>query len=125
MTKNQKIKLDCDCYDFVNKYKHSCCTFNLEDDFILYNDHYNIIYIYSTQTKNNKWRCKRMYRLPKGFNLISMSKYDKLYLFSNNSIYEWNLITEKSIKVFAINEEIKYDKVIDKISQIHLKIFHN
>jgi hypothetical protein len=116
MTTKQKFKLDCDGYDFDDKYKykHSYCIFNLKDEFILYNGFSNIVYIYSTQTKNNKWKCKRMYEIPEGFNLINISKYDKLYLFSNNSIYEWNLITEKSTKVFAINEEIKYDKVIDK-----------
>jgi hypothetical protein len=42
---------------------------------------------------------------------ISITKYDKLYLFSNNSIYEFNLITGKSIKIMFIEEEIKYGDI--------------
>jgi hypothetical protein len=52
-----------------------------------------------------------MYGIPKGFNLISISKYDKFYLHSNKSIYEWNLITEKSIKLLNTDEEMNYNKV--------------
>ncbi|GBC19313.2 hypothetical protein GLOIN_2v1881126 [Rhizophagus irregularis DAOM 181602=DAOM 197198] len=60
--------------------------------------------------------------LREGFDFISISKYDKLYLFSNNSIYEYNLITRKSIRIFKkdkielISYELKnyisYDKNI-------------
>ncbi|PKC56024.1 hypothetical protein RhiirA1_474635, partial [Rhizophagus irregularis] len=64
-----------------NKYAYAnYCTFNLKGEFILYSsvkiDH-EIIWIYSTQTKNNKWKCKRFYRIPKDYELISISKYDK------------------------------------------------
>ncbi|PKY61596.1 hypothetical protein RhiirA4_412955, partial [Rhizophagus irregularis] len=83
-----------------NKY----CTFNLKGEFILYSviKKYSsggckIIWNYSTQTKNNKWECKRFYRIPEGYELISISKYDKVYLVSNNSIYEWNIITERGV----------------------------
>ncbi|PKC63485.1 hypothetical protein RhiirA1_443316, partial [Rhizophagus irregularis] len=48
------------------------CTFNLKGEFILYC--LGIIWIYSTQTKNNKWECEY--------------------------IYEWNINTEKSVKIF-------------------------
>jgi hypothetical protein len=64
-----------------------------------------MIWIYSTQTKNNKWTCKRMYEIPKDFKLISVSKYNKLYLLSSiNRIYEWNLLTEKSTSMFSCEE---------------------
>ncbi|PKY62550.1 hypothetical protein RhiirA4_551248, partial [Rhizophagus irregularis] len=75
------------------------CTFNLKGEFILYCR--GIIWIYSTQTKNNKWECKRFYRIPGDYELISLSKYDKVYLYSDDyHIYEWNINTEKSVKIF-------------------------
>ncbi|PKK67804.1 hypothetical protein RhiirC2_834909 [Rhizophagus irregularis] len=102
MKKNQKIKLDCD-----PRFSHYYyCTFNLNGEFILYGRFDRIIFIYSTRTKNNKWNCKRMYKKQNKFKFISISKYDKLYSFSNNSIYEYNLITEKSKKIFGSNEKI-------------------
>jgi hypothetical protein len=80
----------------------------LKGEFIFCNDvknrqgiYHKIIWVYSTQTKNNKWICKRIYKIPKEFELISISKYDKLYLFSNNNIYEWNILNEKSIRIFG------------------------
>ncbi|PKC71322.1 hypothetical protein RhiirA1_453644 [Rhizophagus irregularis] len=99
----KKIELDCD-----DNYKYCYCTFNLEGELILHEMKDNIIYIYSTQTKNDKWNCKRMYKIPEDFNIISISKYNNLYLFSNNSVYEHNLITGKSIKIFKDDEEIDY-----------------
>ncbi|PKK66893.1 hypothetical protein RhiirC2_784227 [Rhizophagus irregularis] len=106
MNNNNKIKLDLDHDEIEVSYKY--CTFNLKREFILcgkvLNDNYrymNIIFIYSTQT----WTCKRMYEIPKEFNFISVSKYSKLYLLSsNNHIYEWNLLTEKSAKMFSCDE---------------------
>src|SRR4051812_37043517 len=100
MKNKQKIKLDCDL-------SYGYCTFDLKGEFISYNGWYKLIFIYSTQTKNNKWKCKKMYERPEGFELISISKYDKLYLLSSNSIYEYSLITEKSIKILGIDEEIE------------------
>ncbi|PKK61445.1 hypothetical protein RhiirC2_760701, partial [Rhizophagus irregularis] len=70
---------------------HYYCTFNLEGEFI------KIICIYSTQTKNNKWECMRFYEIPEDYELISISKYDKVYLFSNDHIYEWNINTERGV----------------------------
>ncbi|GET00337.1 hypothetical protein GLOIN_2v1839719 [Rhizophagus clarus] len=103
---NHKIMLDCDVCEYYNY-----CTFSLIGELILHsrNDDYNSIFAYSTQTiKNNEWKCKRIYKIPKEFDLISISKYDKLYLFSNNSIFEWNLITRKGTKIFGNDEEMKY-----------------
>ncbi|PKY29472.1 hypothetical protein RhiirB3_391843 [Rhizophagus irregularis] len=105
MNNHQNIELDCHLgYDYYY------FTFNLKGELILYGDccEKKIIYFYSTQNKNNKWKCKKIYEIPKDFKLISISKCNKLYLFSNNSIYEWDLITEKEIKIF-IDEEIEYD----------------
>jgi hypothetical protein len=112
---------------------YTYCTFNLEGELILYydyNDRHKIFIYYSTQTKNNKWKCKKIYKIRKDFEdftLISISKYNIFYLFSNNSIYEWNLITEKSIKMLVIDED-KDNKVLKYIvlfTQIYSKIFHN
>ncbi|RGB39396.1 hypothetical protein C1646_754547 [Rhizophagus diaphanus] len=57
------------------------------------------------QTKNNKWECKRFYRIPKDYELISILKYDKVYLFSNDYIYEWNINTERGVKIFGNNKD--------------------
>ncbi|PKY55366.1 hypothetical protein RhiirA4_410484, partial [Rhizophagus irregularis] len=97
--KDKKIALDLDEAGALY------CTFNLKGEFILYGEFYfpstlgghNIIWIYSTQTKNNKWECKRFYEIPEVYKLISMSKYDNVYLVSNDHIYEWNINTEKSV----------------------------
>ncbi|RGB36672.1 hypothetical protein C1646_757826 [Rhizophagus diaphanus] len=80
------------------------CTFNLKGEFILYS-YRNIILIYSTQIKNNKWECKRFYKRPKDYKLITISKYDKVYLTSNDYIYEWNINTERSVKIFDNNKD--------------------
>jgi predicted transcriptional regulator len=133
MNNKQKIILDCG-----DNYNYNYYTFTLKGEFILREVKDNFIFIYSTQTKNNKLNCKRIYKIPEGFNFISISKYDKLYLCSNNSIYEHNLITQKSIRIFKsdkielISYELKfyisYDKVIKYnklIVQSHLKIFCN
>ncbi|EXX71950.1 hypothetical protein RirG_073900 [Rhizophagus irregularis DAOM 197198w] len=105
--KDKKIALS------FNKYGANYCTFNLKGEFILYSSVYpgncfdiqEIIWIYSTQTKNNKWECKRFYRIPKDYELISISKYDKVYLVSNDYIYEWNINTERSVKIFGNNKD--------------------
>src|SRR6266498_5400464 len=93
------------------------CIFNLKDEFILYGEvdddfvsfDRKTIWIYSTQTKNNKWVCKRIYKISEEFELISISKCDRLYLFSNHYYdyyYEWNVLTEKSTRIPA-NEKKK------------------
>jgi hypothetical protein len=97
------------------------CTFNLKGEFILYSmfgphsdlKRHKIIWIYSTQTKNNKWECERFYRIPEDYELISISKYGNVYLLSNDYIYEWNINTEKSVKIFGNNKD--KNKVINII----------
>jgi hypothetical protein len=110
--KNIALNLYLDYYHY--------CTFNLKGEFILYNEvnnfeYHNIIGIYSTQTKNNKWECKRFYRIPEDYELISISKYDKVYLILNDYIYEWNLNTEKSVKIFNIFNNMDKNEVINII----------
>ena len=110
MNNNEKIRLNLD----PDPYYHCIyCTFNLDGEFIFcneienkYNIHHKIIWIYSTQTNENEWMCKGIYEIPKDSELISISIYNKIYLFSNNNIYEWNFLTEKSIRIF-FNEEVK------------------
>jgi hypothetical protein len=108
MNNNHEINLE-----FEDDY-YRYCTFNLKGEFILYTikrlTKRDIIWIYSTQTKNNKWKCKKFYEIPRDVKLISISKYDKLFLYSNNSIYECNILTEKSTRLFY-NEDIKYKEV--------------
>src|SRR5688572_5184203 len=92
------------------------CIFNLKGEFILYSSvrSRKIIWIYSTQTKNNKWKCKKIYKIPEDFELISISKYDKIYLYSSYCIYEWDINTEKSIRIFENKKVIKCSKIIFK-----------
>jgi hypothetical protein len=102
----QKIELDVDHYSH-----YDYCIFNSINELMLFGNykHYDkIIWIYSIQTKNNKWKCKRMYEIPHTYKFISISKYDKFYFYSNNFIYEWDLLTGKSKKIFG-SKEIKYD----------------
>src|SRR2546430_208637 len=100
---NQKIgKID----PYPHHYDPYYCTFNLDGEFLLYSEVDNnfnsydkkIVWIYSAPTKYDKWTCKRIYKIPEAFELISISKYDKLYLFSNHYFYEWNIITEKCVR---------------------------
>ncbi|RGB28680.1 hypothetical protein C1646_767540, partial [Rhizophagus diaphanus] len=105
--KDKKITLNLNVHDYYY------CTFNLNGELILYNIfHYyrsigyqKIIWIYSTQTKNNTWECKRFYRIPEVYDLISISKYDNVYLVLNDYIYEWNINTEKRVKIFGNNKD--------------------
>ncbi|PKC09618.1 hypothetical protein RhiirA5_415411, partial [Rhizophagus irregularis] len=103
------------------------CTFNSKGEFILYSlvyinrniGEHKIIWIYSTQTKNDKWECKRFYKIPEDYELISISKYDKVYLFSNDYIYKWNINTEKSVKIFDNN------KYKNKFETKNIRLFSN
>ncbi|PKC71611.1 hypothetical protein RhiirA1_438775 [Rhizophagus irregularis] len=79
-----------------------------------------IIWIYSTQIKNNKWECKKIYKLPRNFELISISKYDQVYLFSKSYIYLWNISTEKSIKIFINKKTIEAE-----INKSYIRISSN
>ncbi|PKY47715.1 hypothetical protein RhiirA4_544152 [Rhizophagus irregularis] len=125
--KNKKITLS-----FDKKVSAEYCTFNLEGEFILYsvvdtNKKRKIIWIYSTQTKNNKWDCKRFYRILEDYELISISKYDRVYLSSNDCIYEWNINTERGVKIFYNNVdknkiETKYIGIFTNEKFISLKI---
>src|SRR5581483_3680255 len=105
-------------------FEYNDCTFNLKDELILfggdsllYRDEYTIVFVYSTQNKNNKWNCKKIYEIPEELELICMSKYDELYLYSNNYIYKWNLITKKSVKLFGY-KEMKDNNMHNKVINI-------
>lgn len=113
------------------------CAFNLKGELILCNavsddddDDWNnvvntvkiIITINSIQKKNNKlmYKCKKVYWLPRETRNVNISKYDENYLFSDNSIYNFNLITEEKIKIFGVDEETIYndfEKVIKVFSK--------
>ena len=70
--------------------------------------------------ENNKWEYERFYEIPEDYELISISKYDKVYLFSNDYIYEWNINTEKSVKIFGNNKD--KNKVINIITWLLIGI---
>ncbi|EXX72821.1 hypothetical protein RirG_065650 [Rhizophagus irregularis DAOM 197198w] len=130
--KDKKIALNLDIQKsfYVDDLWDLYCTFNLKGEFIIYSacyvqgiyDNHKIIWIYSTKTKNNKWECKRFYRIPEDYELISISKYDKVYLASNENdyIYEWSINTNKSVKIFVNNKDRTY-----KFKTKNIGIFSN
>ena len=126
---NPNVKTELDLL-YPNHCHPYYCTFNLKGEFILYSkirvlydQYHEIIWIYSTQTKNNKWECKRFYRIPEDYELISISKYDNVYLVSNDYIYEWNINTEKSVKIFDNNKD--KNKVINIIKLFSTQLMLN
>ncbi len=74
-----------------------CCNFNLRGEFILFctirEEDMNIVYIYSTRTKSNKWMYQKAFKIPIKAELINISKYDKIWLRLNSDIHEWNILT--------------------------------
>jgi hypothetical protein len=114
MNNGQEIELEC----FDNTFKYG--TFNLKGELVLLCEDNKRIFTCTTQSKNNKWKCKRIYEIPYRFDVIGMSKYDKLYVLSGKSIYEWNSISEKSIKVFDSEYDLKDNFLSEVINCIKL-----
>ncbi|EXX68891.1 hypothetical protein RirG_100950 [Rhizophagus irregularis DAOM 197198w] len=101
---DQKIKLN-----WNNRKSYDYCTFNSERVLILYNDEHKRFLFYSTQTKNNIWYCVGTFQIStyfEDFRLISISCNNECYLFSNKSIYKWDLNTFMSTKILVIDENI-------------------
>lgn len=124
-------------YDLIESYK-LYGTFNLSGEFMLYKEHqgHRNFKIFESKFSHkvklyrkdkwfkwfkcsNSWKYKINYKIVENVKFISASKYDKLYLFSNNYyIHEWNIHTKKSI-MFK-NEVMKYTK---SLKVIYLKLF--
>ena len=51
----------------------------------------NIVCVYLIQAKKTK--CQKIYKVPKKVDVISISKYDRIWLRLNDNIYEWDLLT--------------------------------
>uniref|UniRef100_U9UM31 Uncharacterized protein n=1 Tax=Rhizophagus irregularis (strain DAOM 181602 / DAOM 197198 / MUCL 43194) TaxID=747089 RepID=U9UM31_RHIID len=67
-----------------------------------------IIDLNNNKTKDNKWFCKKIYLIPEDFEVINISKYvvnNKLYLFSKNSIFEWDFVENHGMRIFYISKE--------------------
>lgn len=102
---NKEVELNLDaCYYTFN--------FNLKGELILYDDVRNRIY--SIQIKNSKCMCKRICEISKDFQFISISKDDKLYFASNDSIYECNIFTGKNIRIFYNDENNEVIKLFSR-----------
>ncbi|POG78479.1 hypothetical protein GLOIN_2v1537213 [Rhizophagus irregularis DAOM 181602=DAOM 197198] len=115
----EKIFGPCGIYDIDNNQLNKITEyylpdyyfcFSLNNDIIAYDYHLPVIYISSTRTNNNKWNYKRIYERPEyleDLNILSISKYNKLYFtLSNNSIYQFDLITKKSKEICFIDDEV-------------------
>ncbi|PKY60708.1 hypothetical protein RhiirA4_484710, partial [Rhizophagus irregularis] len=61
---------------YDHNYVYSGC-FNLNNDLIIDYNHGTAIYIYSTQTKNNKWNCKRIYGPPEYLKDLKINRLRK------------------------------------------------
>ena len=70
-------------FNFDGEHRYDI-KFNLKDQLIL--NHETIIWTYSAQDKS--WACEENYEIPEDYKLISVSKYDKLYLLLDNYICE-------------------------------------
>ncbi|EXX50679.1 hypothetical protein RirG_268470 [Rhizophagus irregularis DAOM 197198w] len=111
MNNNQEIELP---YEKLCINYHYCTFFRTPFGFIQFihcsdvKDRHGtdqkIIFIYPTRIKNKKLTCKGIYKIPENFELISLSKYGKVYLLSNNYVYAWDISTKTSIRIF-VNEK--------------------
>ncbi|CAG8518084.1 11623_t:CDS:2 [Funneliformis mosseae] len=112
----KKLKLNFE----VSEVQH--CNFNLEGDLIFsctvdgFNGLENIVCIYSIQTKTNKTKWKRFFKISDGADVINISKYNKILLRLNDNIYEWDvLMGHTTIITKSIYEEytcLKLDNII-------------
>ena len=106
------------------------CTFNVQNDLILCGNVYGAkeikkgmnegkdryIWIYSsTETENDKWMCKGIDKIPGDYDIISISKDDKIYLLSNDFIYEWSIVTRNIVRcIFLYERKISEEDEKDK-----------
>ncbi|CAI2168541.1 8540_t:CDS:2 [Funneliformis geosporum] len=76
-------------------------NFNSKGEFIItfckkHTEDYYILF-YSVQTKDNKWKCQKIYKYPtKNAELISISIYDKIWIRMGNHINECNIDTGRT-----------------------------
>ncbi|CAG8498978.1 7075_t:CDS:2 [Funneliformis mosseae] len=120
------------------------CNFNSKEEFILFSIHENtlddpffdksvsllnnqkystsIIWIHSTQTA--RWKCKKIYEVPQGAELIGLSKHDRIQFRLNNNIYERSIIDDKILSKISKSLQIKTKdiKMSSKEGFIYLKI---
>ena len=62
------------------------------------------------------WNCKNIHKIPKAFEIVSISKDNKLYLLSDNSIYEWSIFTGGLVGSIFLNEK-------ERVNMNLLKLF--
>jgi len=100
MKNSQEIKL----YFEFDEMKVQSCNFNLRGELILFctiknfrREEINIVCAYSIQAK--KTNCQKIYKIPIKADVISISKYDRIWLRLNDNIYEWDLLTGHTTSV--------------------------
>src|SRR4051794_33976798 len=108
--------------DFYSNY----CAFNLDNKFILYGNIYEdgiekpdgYIWIYNTKNESAKqskkciWECEKIHEIPQKYELVSISKDDKMYLLSDNSIYERNTVSGSMVGNIFVNVGQKVNKFV-------------
>ncbi|POG58229.1 hypothetical protein GLOIN_2v1732549, partial [Rhizophagus irregularis DAOM 181602=DAOM 197198] len=111
--KPQNIKLNHE--DMV-----SCksCSFNSDGKLILFcttsystDTIINVVCVHSIRTE--KTRCQKIYMIPKEADVISISKYNKIWLRFNDNIYVWEIFTGHTTIVLKNINEAKEIKILD------------
>lgn len=80
-------------------------TFNLNNEFLVYKENQDTfghkIKLYRENNKwfewSTSWRNKINYEVPNNVKFFDVSKYNKLYLFSNEYFCEWNIYAKNGI----------------------------
>src|ERR1043166_7377641 len=105
MITGQEVKL---CYKF-NKFNAKFCNFNLNGDLILVctvksnvtSKDMNLVCVFSIGpthkvTKIRETKCRSIHMIPEEAELIDITKYNKIWLRLNHSLYEFDLLTGNS-----------------------------
>ncbi|CAG8524297.1 9189_t:CDS:2 [Funneliformis mosseae] len=86
------------------------CSFNAREQFILFGvdgdiQEHNIVWVYLT--RGNRWMCQKIYTVPAITEIISISKFDKIWLRSDDHIHEWNIMNKETMVISRISRGIK------------------
>src|SRR6266498_1880832 len=141
MKKNSKRQIELDFKP--DNMSVQSCNFNNSNELILFcttknfsGDDINFVCVYSmpiqttqtkqnTQTKITKTKCQKIYEIPKGAEVLSISKYKKykkIWLRLNNHIYEWNLLTSNTKILRNIHEVILNFKILSNLLEIQTNL---
>ncbi len=111
MNTSREIKL---CFEF-DTMNVKLCNFNIDGNLILFctcrvksnvkRNEIDLVCIYSIEqmnkSKTKKTKCQKIYMIPKEAELISITKYNKIWLRLNNNLYEYDLLAAHTTMALA------------------------